>query len=387
MERRKANPSPFDRSTIASSLGIDCPKPFSYVPPRFPKPRPRLRAAQTMTSARPQAPVIEPVDRRGFASLQAEWDPLLARSARPSPFLSWPWLSAWVDTIGSSADLHIVTARDADTGELIGAAPCFVDHRRRFGVAVGSLRMMGAGVAGGRGLDLLVDPTHPTALASTLWEATTREPRWDVVDLTAIAGDGVLATLLFRRRADQRGFHGSTASILRTDDATPFASIGDESRRMVSRPLDLEETLDTMATLTSGPQAPPLGHPALAVFHRQATHRLLDAGRLRMWRQDGSHGTTAVLYGARFANTIAVHSILTDHPSRPVASMITDAARAAADEGVAELVLPLAIDARPLPTTPVIDFSVRRPLGSKGRLFGMRGVWRRRRGEAPTKRH
>ncbi|MEX2323787.1 MAG: hypothetical protein WEA29_08485 [Acidimicrobiia bacterium] len=340
-----------------------------------------------MTSARHHAPVVESVDRRGFASLRAEWDPLLARSASPSPFLSWPWLSAWVDTIGSDADLQLITARDANTGELVGAAPCFVDHRRRLGVAVSSLRMMGAGIAGGRGLDILVDPTHPTTLASTLWDATTRDPRWDVVDLTALAADGALATLLFRRRADRRDVHGSAASALRTDDAVPAGSPGGESRRLVSRPLDLEETLDIMATLTSGPQAPPLAHPALAVFHRQATHRLLDAGRLRMWRQDGPHGTTAVLYGARFANAIAVHSILTDHPSRPVAPIITDAACAAADEGVTELVLPRGIDARPLPTTPVVDLSVRRPLGSKGRLFGMRGGWRLGRDEAPTDRH
>jgi hypothetical protein len=340
-----------------------------------------------MTSARQQAPVVESVDRRGFASLRAEWDPLLARSASPSPFLSWPWLSAWVDTIGSGADLHLVTARDADTGELVGAAPCFVDHRRRFGVAVSSLRMMGAGVAGGRGLDILVDPTHPMTLASTLWEATTRDPRWDVVDLTAIAANGALATLLFRRRADRRDVHGLPSRVLRTDDAVSAGSPGSESSRLVSRPLDLEETLDVMATLTSGPQAPPLAHPALAAFHRQATHRLLDAGRLRMWREDGPGGTTAVLYGARFAHTIAVHSILTDHPSRPVAPLITDAARASADEGVTELVLPRGVDASPLPTTPVVDLSVRRPLGSKGRLFGMRRPGRPGRGEAPTDRH
>lgn len=340
-----------------------------------------------MTPARHHSTVVESVDRRGFASLRAEWDPLLARSPTASPFQSWPWMSAWVDTIGSGADLQLVTARDADTGELVGATPCYVDHRRRFGVEVSSLRMMVGGIAGGRGLDILVDPTHPATLASTLWEATTRDPRWDVVDLTAIAAHGALATLLLRRRADRRDIHGSAALLRLADDVGTSDPAGSELRRLVSRPLDLEETLDAMATLGAGSQAPPLAHPSLAAFHRQVTHRLLDAGRLRMWRQDGARGTTAVLYGARFANTIAVHSILTDHPSRPVVPMIAHAARAAADEGVTELSLPRGIDARPLPTTPVVDLTVRRAIGSKGRLFGLRGARRPGRREAPTDRH
>lgn len=358
-----------------------------HVPPSARASGHSCRAEPAMTPARPQAPVVESVDRLGFAALRAEWDPLVARSVSPSPFLSWPWLSAWVDTIGSTSNLHVVTARDADTGALVGAAPCFVDHRRRWGVAVSSLRMIGSGVAGGRGLDLIADPDHPRSLAATLWEATTRDPRWDVVDLVALAGAGNLATLLLRRRADHRTVHGAAAGLIRTSEPVPVSEPGGHRTRLVTTAIDLEETLDAMATLACGSTVSPLSHPSLAAFHRQATHRLLEAGRLRMWRQDGPDGTYAVLYAARFAETIAIHSILTDTPERTVTEVLGTTVRAAADEGVTGVIVPPSIDTGRFRATPMIELTVRRPLGSKGRLFGIRAAPRRRPREAPTDRH
>lgn len=58
-----------------------------------------------------------------FAALRPEWNPLLARSAFNSIFLTWEWQRAWWDCLGTG-DLVVVAFRAA-SGELVGIAPLF----------------------------------------------------------------------------------------------------------------------------------------------------------------------------------------------------------------------------------------------------------------------
>jgi CelD/BcsL family acetyltransferase involved in cellulose biosynthesis len=67
---------------------------------------------------------------------EAAWDGLLARSAFPSPFLSWAWQSAWLGVLGGDRRLQLARAEDAG-GDLVGLLPLGADEQGVFQIVGG----------------------------------------------------------------------------------------------------------------------------------------------------------------------------------------------------------------------------------------------------------
>ena len=70
---------------------------------------------------------------REFATLRAEWDPLVAAMPRPSPFLLHGWLLEWWRHHSRHGRLSVHIAREGD--RLTGALPLFVERRRGLRIA------------------------------------------------------------------------------------------------------------------------------------------------------------------------------------------------------------------------------------------------------------
>ncbi len=100
------------------------------------------------------------------ASLQTEWDSLLAKGITHVPFLRYEYLRTWWQTRGGgewpqNARLLIITARD--NGHLCGIAPCFISEReeKQTLLLLGSVEISDY-------LDLLVEPRYAAAFTDGL---------------------------------------------------------------------------------------------------------------------------------------------------------------------------------------------------------------------------
>lgn len=114
------------------------------------------------------------VDRLGRldAVSEAAWERLLARSAFPSPFMSWAWQSAWLEAFGGGRPLHLLRVEDG-AGELAGLLPLYEER-------AGVLRILG-GVDVSDYLDLIA----PAGGEEDIWAAllqhrATAPERWDL---------------------------------------------------------------------------------------------------------------------------------------------------------------------------------------------------------------
>ena len=284
--------------------------------------------------ARP-APVLERIDAAGLAAVATEWDALIAASTAPSPFLTSAWIGAWLATLGEGADLEVVTARDADDGSLVAAAPFFVETRTRAGLRHRVLRFIGSGPAAPDHLDLPVAAHAPVETAAAVWKAVNRERRWDLIDLDGVAADGALARLLMRRASDRGRVEQTPVPFLRlaatweataaTFDGALRSSLDRQRRklereapaavteRMVVAPDDLEATMTRLERLHQARRAEAgqrgaFGTPRLAAFQREVARRMLASGRLRLWRLDVGTETIGVIECFRHGDTVAFYT-------------------------------------------------------------------------------
>ena len=281
------------------------------------------------------APVLERIDRTRLGAIAAEWDTLVAASETPGPFLTSAWLGAWLATLGADADLEVVTARDADDGRLVAAAPFHVERRTRAGIRFRMLRLLGSGPAAPDHLDMPVSRLAPPGTAAALWASVQRDRRWDLIDLDGVAGDGVLARLLLRRAADRERVEHIPTPFLRLsgsweETAAGFAGTlrntldrhrhrldrearGAVTERMVAEAADLEETMSHLERLHQAVRSEAgdrgaFGTPRLAAFQREVARRMLAAGRLRLWRLDVADQTIAVIECFRHDDTVSFYT-------------------------------------------------------------------------------
>jgi len=304
----------------------------------------------------------ERLDRGPLVGLGAEWEDLRRTSSTTSPFMSWPWVGAWLETIGSDADLEVHVARDPDSGRLVGIAPFYVATTRRAGLAVRELRMLGSGAAAPDHLDMLIAPGAGLDVATDLWEAVGRNRRWDLLNLDGIVADSHLASVATRRTGDvaQR----LTAPYLPLDGgwdivASRFSGRlrnnlrrygrkldrdADVAERMVVEAADLDDTFDQLVRLhqavrTDKGDPGVFADPDTKRFLRRASHRLLDAGRLRLWRLDADGDPIAIILCARGGDSVAFYTTGYDaawSKYGPGRRIMARAIRGAIDEGAAE---------------------------------------------------
>ena len=116
---------------------------------------------------------------------EAAWQGLLARSAFPSPFMSWPWQTAWLGAFGAGRRLRLLRVRDG-AGDLAGLLPLYEEGAHIF-------RILG-GVDVSDYLDLIAPAGAEEEVWAALLQSHAAAP--GIWDLHAIRASSPTVTLL-----------------------------------------------------------------------------------------------------------------------------------------------------------------------------------------------
>jgi CelD/BcsL family acetyltransferase involved in cellulose biosynthesis len=144
-------------------------------------------------------------DPARLAALREEWSALFDEAGGPNPFLSWEWLHPWWRTFGARRPVWILEARDARgglAGLLLLCGRAGLPGVRRW-------QLLGNGVTGADGLDVLARPADAPAVREALVAALAAAAcGWDALDLEDLpCGSPTVAAL--RASVRPRGIRAS----------------------------------------------------------------------------------------------------------------------------------------------------------------------------------
>jgi CelD/BcsL family acetyltransferase involved in cellulose biosynthesis len=273
-------------------------------------------------------PLVELIhDRSRLGELAPEWDELVASSSTPTVFLSWSWVSAWFDTLGSDHRIMVATAREPTTGRLVGLAPLAVEMRRAGPLpSHRALVMVGSRPAAADHLDLVARTGHEHVI-SVLWSAVNAVGDWDVVDLDGLRpGANVVDAVLSDGRGGgvsvrlspcpflvlpatweeyESGLGRNLRQNLRRYRRRMESELaGTVVERQVAGADEAETTLLQLAELhrrarRKGLRAVAFADEGMVEFHRRVVRSLADEGLLRMHRLDVADRPVAIIYCIR----------------------------------------------------------------------------------------
>jgi CelD/BcsL family acetyltransferase involved in cellulose biosynthesis len=251
--------------------------------------------------------------------LRQEWAQLFNAAERPSPFLSWEWLSTWWRVLGTGRRLRLLEARQRSSGKLVGLLALTADAAGR------NLALLGNGIGGADGLDMLVHPAWAEETRAAL-AAMVAAMGWDALALEDLPrGSPAVEALIFAldragaRTAVERRFHCPTIA-LSGSFARWLAGVrrGEtlaRRRRWWSRrpghrvelatpeqtPAAMEDLLRLHRMRWEGAGGSyGIPGPLVERFHREVAPLLAEQGWLRLYRLfDGSSGAPAIaaIYG------------------------------------------------------------------------------------------
>jgi CelD/BcsL family acetyltransferase involved in cellulose biosynthesis len=93
-----------------------------------------------------------------FYVMENEWNDLLISSESNTLFLTWEWITSWIDTLGKINLLPLIILIRGENGKLIGAAPFYFMHYRLFKIfKFKCLRVMGEDRVSGEYPDAIVN--------------------------------------------------------------------------------------------------------------------------------------------------------------------------------------------------------------------------------------
>lgn len=132
---------------------------------------------------------VELITKRDeLEDLADQWNDLLVESQANCIFLTWEWISTWLEAVYPEAPLLVVAAYDVNH-QLVGVAPLYRCSMRALNcVPLKCLRVLGECQAGAEYGDLIVHPDceEPVieAIASCLMDA---RDQWDCVFIPSVA--------------------------------------------------------------------------------------------------------------------------------------------------------------------------------------------------------
>jgi CelD/BcsL family acetyltransferase involved in cellulose biosynthesis len=122
-------------------------------------------------------------DRSALGDLAGVWNTVLERCPRRNVFLTWEWISNWVDVYLEDDDLLTIVAYQG--GEPQAIAPLCVQKRRlRGGIELKVLRFLGSGEVTADHLDMMVTGDSPGEWSRRIWDQLfgPLRRRWDVFE-------------------------------------------------------------------------------------------------------------------------------------------------------------------------------------------------------------
>jgi CelD/BcsL family acetyltransferase involved in cellulose biosynthesis len=135
-------------------------------------------------------------ERRDFDELQKEWKALFAKNEREPIFLSWEWMSCWLDAYGAR-ELYVLAA-SAASGECIGIAPLYLSRWPSAGRAsLRVLKLIGDETGDSGQLGLLIKKVHEREFSASVIEwLDSHRSDWDALELQSLQQDDKTSELL-----------------------------------------------------------------------------------------------------------------------------------------------------------------------------------------------
>jgi CelD/BcsL family acetyltransferase involved in cellulose biosynthesis len=272
-----------------------------------------VRAGDVGTDPRDHSCTVV-TDTSKILALREEWTDLLMHMQVPNVFLSWEWMTTWLETHGRGVEPHVFLLRRAGDGLLIGLAPLYRKAARSpFGLR--TMGLMGSGV-GGDHLGFVARAQMEREVHVALAGQVLAARGWDVLDLPRL--EETFAAQMTAVLEESQGLTSRSAVV----DLCPFirlprtwdeysrvmhqrAELGRRWRRLqekgdvrihrVQTVEELEEGWTALVRLHRGRrQAVAGGRSALLApqnmaFHQKFIRSALDRGWLRLYllRVDG----------------------------------------------------------------------------------------------------
>lgn len=129
---------------------------------------------------RPAATIDVHLGADALRAIVPLWSELLAASGSANIFLTWEWMSAWCEVLGTAAVPCVLVVRNGD-GAVKGLAPLYTDQRAGRSLALRRLRLMGTGF-GADHMAFICRAGEDITPEVADWIAG-RVPEWDVAEL------------------------------------------------------------------------------------------------------------------------------------------------------------------------------------------------------------
>ena len=278
-------------------------------------------------------------DHERFLALRDAWN-LLASSAVETVFLTHDWLGTWLKELAPDAELHVLTAWDAD--RLVAALPLFGSQRTGRGR---HWAFMGTGTLTPNYLDMISEPaSRDWARASFADQLIAASAGWDVLEFDKLPADSETARFL-SAEFTRRGLSTTcavSAVCLYCDLPATYAEYRASRTRATRKKIreterwqekepetrtlacaDSEESaLSAMRSLERFHQAHweakgypgAFADPRVVSFHERIVSSALAAGSLRMYTLTDADELVAVSYNFRIGSTVQAY--LSSYDSR-----------------------------------------------------------------------
>ena len=127
--------------------------------------------------------------REGLARLADEWNAFVECTSARTVFLTWEWISAWLDAVYREGNVLVVAARDAEN-RLVAVAPFYHARMRLLGlIRYRCLRIIGDADSGAEYPDIPIRPGFEEAATRTVARVLLdKHHLWDCIWLPAAAG-------------------------------------------------------------------------------------------------------------------------------------------------------------------------------------------------------
>ncbi|HET9948621.1 MAG TPA: GNAT family N-acetyltransferase [Longimicrobiales bacterium] len=123
--------------------------------------------------------------RDALSPLEPGWNDLVQNAVRPNVFVTWEWITAWLDHFGGEAALRVLAVRRVPDGELVGIAPFVLRPQPAVGPTLWrELAFIGCTPTAPDHLDCIARPGWEGAVAAAAGAWLRNPPRnqaWDLI--------------------------------------------------------------------------------------------------------------------------------------------------------------------------------------------------------------
>jgi len=262
------------------------------------------------------------IGKNALLEVRKDWINLFTRT-NCAPFLSFEWVSAWYEKLGSEREIYLLKAYENQ--ELIGILPLCLQTKKVFGFKFRRLGFLGEEIGGADYLDLIASEEKRAKIWAKVFEFLREENDFDSINLENLAQNSKTISILERLCKNDKSFRfkSNVSSICpQIDLKSDWENVLSQSKRKdnfkrrlkklekvdgfefrsVTLKSEISAAFERFASLhekrwekDGGSEA--TGLPQLMEFHRAVVEDLAEKGLIRFDEIWAEGGCRASVYG------------------------------------------------------------------------------------------